>query len=178
MSYLSLNEVLRCWWVRPDVLSTGTLIMQDFERETGRRLYIPKHGGHRFYKVQAQLFADSLKAGGGKKLAWPVADPDGEFAFHVVGGALDFHIVGGRNNNDNPDPDFAKLAEIAERHGMRAGYRFKKRDVFHIEVNETMAVARAKWETLTRERLWRGGLVVAVGVGAGFALAHSLNRSR
>lgn len=174
MSYLSANEAKRVEYVRPDVLSIATQIMQDFERETGgRRLFIPAHGGHRSRPEQAKLYADSLRIGGGK-LAYPVAHPDS--APHVVGAAIDFHIVGGRNNNDNPDPLFATMAAIAERHGMRAGYYWTgaQRDVFHVETRESPSVRRQKWEALTRRRLQRLAIVGAIVVLGGFVAWKAL----
>lgn len=166
MAYLSLPEILgsRLYLLRPDVLSDLTWIMAEFERQTGKRTYVPARikgeGGVRSRVEQRAIKADSVKAH-----YRALAEDESR---HVLGAAFHLEIVGAPVQNARPprgaEADYEILARIAESRGYSAGLHFKgDPDAAHYEKKESLAAAREKWATLTRERLWR---LAGVGLAA------------
>lgn len=165
MSYLSPTELARVWALRPDVLSTLTRHMAEFEKRTGRRTTVPKDGGVRTFQRQGQIYADSTDASGAFKPQSRAA-PAGSSA-HELGAAYDLQIVGGSGFTD---PGYAVLAQIGEELGMVAGLHFKNGppDPFHFETAETQQVRQRLWADVVRGRLQRaliaGAAVTALGL--------------
>lgn len=161
MAYLSLREVAQTWWLRPELLSTLTRVMADFEKATGKRTRVGDRGGVRLPETQAATYADSLAQGFR-------AAPPGQ-SHHEYGAAFDLVIEGTGKDaaTDAKNPLYTTLAGIAEGYGLRAGLHFTKGrpDPYHFELKESLAVVRKKWVALTRERLWRAAALAAVTAG-------------
>ena len=162
MAYLSPAELARVALLRPDLLSTLTRHMAEFERQTGHRTYVGAKGGLRSYEVQAQTYADSLAQGFR-------ANPPGT-SHHEYGAAYDLIIVGTGKDAamDKANPLYETLAAIGENLGLRAGQHFRsgKPDPYHFELMESLATARMKWDALARERLRGVSIVGLIGAAA------------
>jgi len=177
MSYLSIPELLRVQNLRPDVLSTLTAHMAEFERQTGRKSYVPPDGGMRTHERQRELYADSLDASGNVKPGYRAAPPG--LSAHETGAAYHLRIVGAAA--DTNDPGYETLAQIGEQLGMIAGKHFKTGtpDPEHFETNESTDTRRRLWAEVVQRRLWRAALVVTgVGVGVGLWLKYRPRRRR
>lgn len=165
MAFLSPAEVARLGLPRPELLSKLTQLMEAFERQTGRKTLVGPKGGVRTTAQQAEIYADSVARG-------YRAAPAGS-SHHEYGAAFDLIIVGtGRDAAaDKRDPLYRVLADLGESLGLDAGYYFTsgRPDPYHFQLRESLAVARERWEKLTKERLQRGGILVALIVAVALA---------
>lgn len=170
MAFLTPVEFARVWLLRPELFSVLQQHMAEFERVTGKKTYVGAAGGVRSNAVQAATYADSIRSG--FRAAPPGKSP------HEFGAAYDLIIVGTGKDaaTDKANPLYETLARVGESFGLVAGQHFKtgKPDPYHFQLNESLPVMRAKWDTLTRGRLWR-----AVGIGLSLAgIILSLNALR
>lgn len=156
MPYLGLSEVLRLALARPELVSAITKTMDDFEKRTGRRTYIPRHGGVRSPQEQQALVDDRNRQG----KTYPVAPANK--SRHTFGAAADIHILDddGTGHELIGHPLYDTLAAIGESHGLVAGRRFQNRDDYHFELKETLDESRRAWADLVGRRLQ---LVAIVG---------------
>lgn len=165
MAFLSPAEVARLGLVRPELLSKLTQLMDAFQTRTGHRTVVGPKGGVRSTAEQARIHADSIAQGFR-------AAPAGS-SKHEFGAAFDLIIVGtGRDAAaDQRNPLYRTLAELGESLGLDAGFYFSggRPDPYHFELRESLADARARWESLTKERLRRAGIVVALIIVAALA---------
>lgn len=134
--------------IRPELRETILVVGSEWEQlYPGQKLTVPYNGGWRAEGVQAGIYADSIAQGFR-------AAPPGESG-HEYGGEIDLKIVGVPQNaeRDQRDPRYRALADIAVRHGLRAGFYFKsgKPDPYHFGLSEPLEVMRAKWEGLKKK---------------------------
>lgn len=147
MAYLSPAELVRLAGVRPAMLAHVLPIENEVEARTGKKIYVAPDGGGRSYDTQVRIYADS---GNGTKYA---AAPPGR-SRHELGGAVDFNIVNGT------DDDYRALRDVAVARGLVAGYDFHptdsypnaKKDPYHIELNETRAEAEAAFADYQKKK--------------------------
>lgn len=137
MAFLSLRESVEMFGARPELLALQSQLMDRFEKQTGKRSFVPVDGGVRSHARQAKLDADSQ----GK---YPVATAGS--SFHEYGAAFDLNIVGGYDA-----AGYRVLADIAREIGLRPGYDFANRDEFHFELRESLSTAKAKWAALQKK---------------------------
>lgn len=165
MAFLSPAEVARLGLPRPELLSKLTQLMDAFERQTGRKTVIGPSGGVRSTAAQERIYADSVAHG-------YRAAPAGS-SKHEYGAAFDLIIIGtGRDAAaDQRDPLYRVLADLGEGLGLDAGYYFTsgRPDPYHFELRESITQARERWEKLTKERLQRGGILIALIVAVALA---------
>ena len=171
MAFLSPLELSRLGLPRPELLSILTRHMDEFERRTGQKTYVGDNGGVRSRATQTRIYRDSLAQG------FRAAPPGG--SHHEFGAAYDLIIVGTGKDAaaDKNAPLYKTLADIGEELGVDAGFYFNrgKPDPYHFQLREDLGTAATRWETLTRERLRRGALGVAV---VGLVLLAALHASR
>lgn len=134
--------------VRPELRETILAVGSEWEQEfPGEKLTVPMHGGWRAEGVQSVIYADSIA--NGFRAAPPGESP------HELGAGIDLKIVGVPQNaeKDQQDPRYRRLAEIAVKHGLRAGFFFTrgKPDPYDFTMNESLDVMRAKWEGLKKK---------------------------
>lgn len=148
MALFSPNEWPRVALMRPDVRATLLAVMNEFERETGKKTYVPANGGYRAEGVQAAIYADALREGFR-------AAPPGQSG-HEYGAEADLVIVGKPPQDaarDQRDPDYRQLADISRRHGLLPGFYFTSGlpDPYHHGADEPLDVMRAKWTELKKK---------------------------
>jgi hypothetical protein len=146
--YFSPLEWPRVALTRPELRDAILAVGDEWEAAfPGQKLAVPAQGGYRAEGVQAAVYADSVTSGFR-------AAPAGQSA-HEYGAAIDLKIVGVDQNADADqlDPRYRKLAEIAVRHGLRAGFYFTtgKPDPYHFELAESLDTMRAEWEGLKKK---------------------------